>query len=35
MKMDTPVSAPSDGVISYSTQEGANVDTGATLATLS
>ena len=35
MKMDTPVSAPNDGVISYSTQEGANVDTGATLATLS
>lgn len=34
MKMDTPVSAPADGVITYSTQEGANVDTGATLATI-
>lgn len=35
MKMDTPVSAPADGVISYSTQAGANVETGATLATIS
>lgn len=34
MKMDTPVVAPKDGVITYSTQSGANVDTGATLATL-
>ncbi len=34
MKMDTPVVAPADGVISYSTQEGANIDTGATIATL-
>lgn len=34
MKMDTPVVAPADGVISYSTQEGANIDTGAVIATI-
>ena len=34
MKMDTPVSAPSAGVITYSTSEGTNVDTGAVLCTI-
>lgn len=34
MKMDTPVSAPSAGVITYATSEGSNVDTGAVLCTL-
>ena len=34
MKMDTPVSATADGVITYSTTEGTNVDTGAVLATI-
>jgi len=34
MKMDTPVVAPESGVISYSTQEGANIDTGAVIATI-
>ncbi|MDE5616848.1 MAG: biotin/lipoyl-binding protein [Clostridia bacterium] len=34
MKMDTPVSAPKDGVITYSTSEGSNVDTGAVLCTI-
>ncbi|MDE6188719.1 MAG: acetyl-CoA carboxylase biotin carboxyl carrier protein subunit [Clostridia bacterium] len=34
MKMDTPVSATGDGVITYSTSEGTNVDTGAVLATI-
>ncbi len=34
MKMDTPVSAPKDGVITYSTSEGTNVDTGAVLCTI-
>ncbi len=34
MKMDTPVVAPSDGVINYSTSEGANIDTGAVIATI-
>ena len=34
MKMDTPISAPSAGVITYSTSEGTNVDTGAVLCTI-
>ena len=34
MKMDTPVVAPENGVINYSTQEGANIDTGAVIATI-
>ena len=34
MKMDTPISAPFAGVITYSTQEGANVDSGAILCTI-
>ncbi|MDE6276049.1 MAG: acetyl-CoA carboxylase biotin carboxyl carrier protein subunit [Clostridia bacterium] len=34
MKMDTPISAPFSGVITYSTQEGANVDSGAVLCTI-
>ncbi|MDE6758560.1 MAG: acetyl-CoA carboxylase biotin carboxyl carrier protein subunit [Clostridia bacterium] len=34
MKMDTPVSAPKDGVITYATSEGTNVDTGAVLCTI-
>lgn len=34
MKMDTPVSAPASGVITYSTSAGANVDTGAVLCTI-
>lgn len=34
MKMDTPVSAPSAGIITYSTSEGTNVDTGAVLCTI-
>ena len=34
MKMDTPVTAPKDGVITYSTTPGTNVDTGAVLCTL-
>ncbi len=34
MKMDTPIAAPSAGVITYSTSEGANVDTGAVIATI-
>ena len=34
MKMDTPVVAPADGVINYSTSEGANIDTGAVIATI-
>ncbi len=34
MKMDTPISAPCSGVITYSTQEGANVDSGAVLCTI-
>lgn len=34
MKMDTPISAPASGVITYSTSAGANVDTGAVLCTI-
>ena len=34
MKMDTPVVASASGVITYSTQEGANIDTGAVIATI-
>lgn len=34
MKMDTPISAPSAGVITYSTSEGTNIDTGAVLCTI-
>ena len=34
MKMDTPISAPFSGVITYSTSEGANVDSGAVLCTI-
>ena len=34
MKMDTPISAPFSGVITYSTPEGANVDSGAVLCTI-
>ena len=34
MKIDTPISAPCSGVITYSTQEGANVDSGAVLCTI-
>ena len=34
MKMDTPISAPFAGVITYSTSEGANVDSGAILCTI-
>lgn len=34
MKMDTPISAPFSGVITYSTQEGSNVDSGAVLCTI-
>ncbi|MCX4362960.1 MAG: hypothetical protein OSJ74_06225 [Clostridia bacterium] len=32
--MDTPISAPFSGVITYSTSEGANVDSGAVLCTI-
>lgn len=34
MKMDTPIVATKDGVITYSVNEGANVDTGAVLCTI-
>ena len=34
MKMDTPISAPSAGVITYSPSEGTNIDTGAVLCTI-
>lgn len=34
MKMDTPVVANASGVITYSTDAGANVDTGAVLCTI-
>jgi len=34
MKMDTPISAPFSGVITYSTSEGSNVDSGAVLCTI-
>lgn len=34
MKMDTPISAPFAGVITYSASEGANVDSGAVLCTI-
>lgn len=34
MKMDTPIVAPKDGVITYSVSEGANIDTGAVLCTI-
>lgn len=34
MKMDTPIVATKDGVITYSVSEGANVDTGAVLCTI-
>ena len=34
MKMDTPVVASASGVITYQTQEGANIDTGAIIATI-
>lgn len=34
MKMDTPIVAPKDGVITYSVNEGANIDTGTVLCTI-
>lgn len=34
MKMDTPIVAPKDGVITYSVSEGANIDTGTVLCTI-
>ena len=34
MKMDTPIVATKDGVITYSVSEGANIDTGAVLCTI-
>ena len=34
MKMDTPIVAPKDGVITYSVNEGANIDTGTILCTI-
>lgn len=34
MKMDTPVAASASGAITYQTQEGANIDTGAVIATI-
>ncbi len=34
MKMDTPIKAGQDGVITYAATEGSNVDTGALLCTL-
>lgn len=34
MKMDTPIVAPTDGVITYSVNEGANIDTGTVLCTI-
>ena len=34
MKMDTPIDAPKDGVITYSVNEGANIDTGTVLCTI-
>lgn len=34
MKMDTPIVAPKDGVIAYSVNEGANIDTGTVLCTI-
>lgn len=34
MKMDTPIVAIKDGVITYSVSEGANIDTGAVLCTI-
>lgn len=34
MKMDLPIKAANDGVITYNTNEGANVDTGAVLCTI-
>ena len=34
MKMDTPISAPVAGVITYATSEGSNIDSGAVLCTI-
>lgn len=34
MKMDTPISAPFAGVITYATSEGSNIDSGAVLCTI-
>ena len=34
MKMDTPIVATKDGVITYSVSEGANIYTGAVLCTI-
>lgn len=34
MKMDTPIVAPKAGVITYSTQPGANIDAGAVVCTI-
>jgi glutaconyl-CoA/methylmalonyl-CoA decarboxylase subunit gamma len=34
MKMDTPIAAPKSGVITYSTSEGANIDSGTVVATI-
>ena len=34
MRMDTPIVATKDGVITYSVSEGANIDTGAVLCTI-